>query len=173
MVTLITCLPARSRASRSSGPSEPGPARAHARTRISSRPVPPGAHARAPWGVRAGSPLPRPPPWQLSAARAARRPLRALSTVISARASPHPTPGPPARGGARTWGPCSLAHPGPPASVRRDPPAGLVGLRASSCLEPLQRSGPHSQSSAETPERGGSPESLRAPLCSGDDSGHL
>lgn len=124
MVTLITCLPARS-------PREPlqQALRTRARRARASRPLPAEAHARAPWGERE-PPRPRPPPPAPAAVSGARGPAgpSARCQQSLARASPLPLqpllfPRPPARGGARTWGPL-VSAPGRPAAAPKGPARG-------------------------------------------------
>lgn len=150
-------------------PSEPGPARARGRAHAPVFPPLPSGGARACAVGSASGLTPAPPP----ALEAIPGPCARCQQSLARGPRPSLHPRSPSPGWGPHLGPLLVSAPRPPASVRRDPLARLVGLRASSRLEPLQRSGPHSQSSAETPERGGSPESLRAPLCSGDNSGHL
>lgn len=180
MVTLITCLPARS-------PREPlqQALRTRAGARAPPRPSRRGARACAVGGAPAPHPGPAPGagrpasvPRLGSCQRRARRgrTQRALSTVISAWALPSPCRPSSTRsqsGGARTWGPCSLALPGRPPPPRRDPPVGPARLRAAPFrLEPLPSATPYLVL-GRRPTETGAPGSWSPPLRRSGGPGHL
>lgn len=172
MVTLITCLPARS-------PREPlqQALRTRAWRARSSRPLLAEAHARAPWGERE-QPHPRPPaPRRSSCQWRARlgQSQRALSTVISAGLSPPPPapPPPPKSGVGPAPGAPLVSAPRPPAVAPKGPARWV-------CMAQGRPLPPHPHLSDPTPlplaaalEGGGCPESWSAPLHSSGDRGYL
>lgn len=184
MVTLITCLPARS-------PREPLQQALRTRARrartspllpASPRPSPTRRTRVRPWGSGSSltpRPAPRAPPPARAAVSGARGPASPCARCQQslARGPSPPPPIPPDPHPSAGWGP----HLGPPLvsaprrppRPRRDRPAGPAWLRTSPFHLEATPQRPHSLSLAKAPEGGGSPESWSVPLQSSSDRGHL